>query len=315
VILLGEAPDLQLCDSGVRNSAALDSPAHDIKTWDDARASLQGSEILFPGEVYAWLLPHDFELFALAILAEQVLLASPSYSTRSALPLYIKGGVAWAAPSFVQPRWLYTSPYNPAAAKVAQEMAENFANVSVVDSFTAGAHWVLFLSAKCFEGEQGERLAFEVLTALQDGRSPLVLFDPDDCDLTECFSALPRVLVAKTGLQQRRAVEWRMNSLQVVSINLLAQALGAQMDQGWLGWCHEGAHNVSACSRFLCSQLMRGGRLFRATQLASTGPSQRGAIAGAVSSRSEWESKSVSDLRSKASSCTELVDMQTSRQE
>lgn len=198
-------------------------------------------------DVSLWHRKSEFQQVCLAQIAEQLLLASPAYATESSLPLSIPGGVAWACPVFVQPVGIYVSPHNSMATHVAQELATHFLErLAVVDQppeknwrasisqrvlGRVDTHWLLCLSATCFEEHD---LKQQVLDALRTGLKPVMVYQPEECVFAELLAMTPKELLDE-GLYGQLAIEWRAGALRKVSIGLLARELGARMGQGWCG--------------------------------------------------------------------------------
>lgn len=198
----------------------------------------EASDLLSPwaaildGEPVAWASSPDFQLPVLAQLAEVMLLASPAYCHKAAMPLYVEGGVAWQQPSFADSVRVYISPNNPSGNAVAELLCEAMPELKVVhvrnNGRRAGVKWMLYLTPTVFDGDEGERLAFECETALKAGLQPLLVYSPDECTFGEIVDAMPKGMLS-AGLYGPRTVEWRNHDLRSVSIRLIAKALGANM--------------------------------------------------------------------------------------
>ena len=69
--------------------------------------------------IVPWTRIAAFQQLSIALIAEQLLLASPAYEAEAegGAPLYMKQALAWAEPSFSQPVALYTSVRNEPAAQ------------------------------------------------------------------------------------------------------------------------------------------------------------------------------------------------------
>ena len=55
-------------------------------------------------------------------ISEEMLLFSPEYARRNALPMYVPGGLLEQHLTFTKPVVLFVSKSNPGAGKVAEEM-------------------------------------------------------------------------------------------------------------------------------------------------------------------------------------------------
>jgi len=161
-----------------------------------------------------------------------MLLASPAYCHKAAMPLHVEGGVAWQQPSFSNNVRVYISPNNPSGNAVAEVLCEAMPELKVVhvrnNGRRAGVKWLLYLTPAVFDGEEGERLAFECETALKAGLQPLLVYSPDQCTFGEIVDAMPKGMLS-AGLYGPRTIEWRNHDLRSVSIRLIAKALGARM--------------------------------------------------------------------------------------
>eukprot|EP00322_Chrysochromulina_rotalis_P031368 CAMPEP_0115875040 /NCGR_PEP_ID=MMETSP0287-20121206/24876_1 /TAXON_ID=412157 /ORGANISM="Chrysochromulina rotalis, Strain UIO044" /LENGTH=901 /DNA_ID=CAMNT_0003330259 /DNA_START=255 /DNA_END=2960 /DNA_ORIENTATION=- len=89
-------------------------------------------QFVFASQPIPWHRVTHFQQCSLAAIAERVLLASPVYRFSVAVPLCIKGGIAWAKPKFASEVALYTSPANPEAREVAIELRELFSEIEIV---------------------------------------------------------------------------------------------------------------------------------------------------------------------------------------
>jgi len=184
----------------------------------------------------AWPSSPDFQLLVLAQLAEVMLLASPVYQQESALPLYIEAGLAWQTPTFgTDDVRIYVSPHNVHASPIVDALCDAIPDVQVVHvrnhGRRSGVKWLLVLTPTAFDGEAGERLAFECEAALKAGVQPLLVYCPEEHTFGEIVEAMPRGMVS-AGIYGPRTVEWRGNDLKTVSIRLIARALGATMRRG-----------------------------------------------------------------------------------
>ena len=207
--------------------------------------------------IIPWLRIGHFQQVSLASIAEQVLLASPACVDVASVPLALKGGLAWAEPTFAQPVALFVSQLNPAATEPAHELASALAEVGVSASLDAATHWLLFVSPECFEGEQGQQLEAQVQGATAAGRRLVLAWSPEACDdFKHVIEATPHALVS-AGLYETLAIEWRGGVHRRVSVQLAAKALGAQMTASSGGTC-AGACQPSLCVRALAS-CVRGG--------------------------------------------------------
>ena len=222
-------PTIRLYDP---DAGELDRTTDQLKRTEDLLSpfdpELEGAMLEWPNGV-------DFQELVLARLAERVLLASPGYDGFDEVPLYTRSGLAWKQPQFSTPAGctLYVSPHNPEAKKPAFELSQELHNLKVVDVRSHGrrsrARWLLFLSASTFDGDVGEKLEFEVVTALKSGVQPLILYSPEANAFSDVVQALPREIVS-VGLYGPRTIEWRAGVMRPVSLRMIAKALGATMD-------------------------------------------------------------------------------------
>ena len=200
--------------------------------------------------IIPWLRIGHFQQVSLASIAEQVLLASPACVDVASVPVALKGGLAWAEPTFAQPVALFVSQLNPAATEPAHELASALAEVGVSASLDAATHWLLFVSPECFEGEEGQQLEAQVQAATAAGRRLVLAWSPEACDdFKHVIEATPHTLVS-AGLYGTLAIEWRDGVHRRVSVRLAAKALGAQMTASSGGTC-EGACQPSLCTSAL----------------------------------------------------------------
>ena len=238
------------------NGASLD-------TLESAASQLPSSEataMLFAGEVFPWHRAAPFQQKALALVAEQMLLGSPAYREADVLPLYVKGGLAWARPTFESAVPLYVSAHNPEAADVARELCVAFEEIQLVDTMAdtsvlrggegaSRVRWLLFLSRSCFEGEAGARLEAELTAALQAGvRPPLTLYCSEGCAFREIVERTPSALVHAGLYSGSLALEWLPGHFGTVSTRLVAKALGAHLSVP----CEQTRYFLSAFGRWLC---------------------------------------------------------------
>ena len=115
----------------------------------------------------AWHRVRDFQLVALAHVAERLVAASggagAADSEGKQVRLAVKGGLAWASLSFARPVDVYTSPHEPRGAAVLAQLRERHEDaVRSTQRLDEGVPWLLCLSAHCFEGDVGALLVEEV---------------------------------------------------------------------------------------------------------------------------------------------------------
>jgi hypothetical protein len=177
----------------------------------------------------------DFQLAALAQIAEEVLAACEGEGGRAAprSALAVHGGIAWAPLAFAAPVRLYASPHDLRVAPVVAALCAHFEGVLTADAASeADGRWLLFLSEGCFEGEAGTALALEWEAAARAGRPPLMLYSPEECEFGSIIEATPRAL-RELGVFGALAIEWHGGALQRVSRQLVARAIGASKASGW----------------------------------------------------------------------------------
>ena len=205
----------------------------------------------------AWHRVRDFQLMALAQIAERLLLAAPKQpgvaDAVDSLPTCIHGGVAWAALRFARPVALYESANNPSVAAAGRELRERFGDgVELAGSVDEGAAWLLMLSADAFEGEEGARLAAEVEGALRAGVQPTMLYEPEANAFGAIIDATPPRL-KELGLYGPLAIEWRGGAFRAVSVGLVARALGARAAHGCgVAWAREWAGACAGAAASVC---------------------------------------------------------------
>jgi hypothetical protein len=212
---------------------------------DHHRASIDEADA---PTVIPWHRLHDFQIMSLALIAEQMLLASPEYQykkrRRQRLELKVRGELVCELPYFVRPVTIYASLSNGVEpATVVDVLAAECGGLHpvvraeappVTRSERESTPWLLFLSPSMFDGEAGQRLCAELLEWLKaDGGSvphPLMIFNPDKesggCEFREIIDATPAELKA-AGLFAPLALEWRSGAHRDVSLRLLARMLGA----------------------------------------------------------------------------------------
>ena len=184
--------------------------------------------------VIPWLRVSDFQLASLAQIGEQLLGARDmDPGTRS---LCVRGGLAWARPA-LDAVAVHVSPDSADADAVRaalHSLPPNGPELVAVPPLSAASsmQWVLVLRRGCFGGEAGGRLAAELEVALCAGIQPVVVYAPEDAAFDELMNATPATL-RDLGLFGPVAIEWRRGVHRAVSVNQLARALGARMQQTW----------------------------------------------------------------------------------
>ena len=192
-------------------------------------------DYIFDGEVIPWHRLREFQQVSLARIAELVVAASAGAPDAGPVrELQVVGGLAWASLRFASPVSVYASPHNPQVEGVVATLQEHFPGMVLgVEHATAASAWLLFLTADCFEGDRGERLAGELQAKLErggDGCALLMVYDPmanpfgDIIDHT--FKHAPALM--QLGLFDALAIEWRSGALGEVSVRMVAQRLGAR---------------------------------------------------------------------------------------
>ena len=245
-----------------------------------------------PGDLFAWAGGVDFQLLTLASLAERVLLASPAYDEVATLPLYTTDGLVWSTPLLKNEVTVYLSPENPHVMPVARRLMETLQGIRLVNVRTHGrrskARWLLYVSVEAFKGEAGEKLAFEVVTALKSGVKPIVLFNPDENAFGDVLAVMPRGMLS-AGLFGPRTIEWYDGALCEVSVRLVAKALGAHFyaadtnggkGGGWRGanlsrnrLAEESSSLAKSSLASKSSNMLPGSTKFRAASSALVGAS------------------------------------------
>ena len=190
-------------------------------------------DYIFDGEVILWHRLPPFQRVAIALIAEQVVLASsaPTSDWGGGCALRVVGGLAWAKLYFAHPASVYVSEHNPQARAALATLQEHFPGMieAVKDARHATA-WLLFLSADCFEGDRGQRLASEAQAMLKQGHAaPVMVYDPLANPFGEIIGATK---VRASALLELRlfdalAIEWHDGYMGEVTVRLVALRLGA----------------------------------------------------------------------------------------
>jgi hypothetical protein len=256
-----------------------------VCVWDEAKAppleALRGAcpeghrARVFDGDVVDWCRVKDFQLVALAQIAEQVLLAC---GTGAASGLCVQGALAWAPLRFERPVLVYASPHNPDAAPVLARLCEQHAPLRAADTARAADQWLVCLSASCFEGERGAALAVELAEALR-ARVPLTLvYAPEGGPFGGIMQATPRALL-ELRLYDTLALEWRRGPLRRASEQLVVHRLGARADDGRRCWC--APVDISWCASIAPPWVRsQNAPLLETADGAMQQPSRRGMAAG-----------------------------------
>ena len=148
--------------------------------------------------------------------------------------------MGWTRLNFeVLVRRLYTSPHNPQVEGVVATLQQHFPGMVLgAEHAHAASVWLLFLSADSFKGDRGQQLVGELqakLTRRDDECALLMVYDP----MANPFSDIINETRAHAlGLWQLRlfdslAIEWHTNPLGKVSVQLVAQKLGARRWSLW----------------------------------------------------------------------------------
>ena len=220
---------------------------------------------IFDGrEVIEWHRMKDFQLVSLKMIAEQILLGSPEYWDRAALPLYVPGEITRRNLAFRGLPTLFISRFNPGAAKVSAVLQTSMPGLKTtvqlpsdepndgtefVSSSRFGTmlsknttlrrrtpqsgqptHVMLYLAEHTWVGDPGQHLAGEVRRARAIGL-PFVLLHENDmdnggCEFSRFFATTPKDLI-KDGLYRALALPFYPGGFRSVSIALVASALGA----------------------------------------------------------------------------------------
>ena len=182
--------------------------------------------------VILWHHLKDFQQLALALICEQLLLASPTYSDKITLPLVVPHGLAWATPTIDVQAGLYISPHNPEVRQIAGQLSERF-SLTMIDRSTTtygdlSVRWLLLLTPTAFKKEVGSLLVEELRAALRDGVKPIMLYVPQECTFHEILQVSPQVLIDAGLYSGTPALEWQPGVLRPVSERLVARELGAE---------------------------------------------------------------------------------------
>ena len=193
-----------------------------------AACSPEFSELVFGTPLVVWHRVHDFQLVSLAAIVEHFLRSSPPHAEVS---LEVPGALAWAQIRFNASTPLYVSRHNPEASTVATRLHELHSNLLLVESPPVKAasitQWLLFLHKDMFSGEQGKQLETELLKALRNQITPVLVYSPEAGVFSDIMGATPIPLM-KLGLYSPLAIEWHEGMHEGVSQKLLLKALGAQ---------------------------------------------------------------------------------------
>ncbi len=188
--------------------------------------------------VIGWHRVQAFQLVALRLIAEQVLLSSPAFATRGAVGLGVIGELSQRDMRFGSVASVYTSPRNPGAAELLQTITsllpESVRPTAAPPFAGDGAgpepsHFLLLLRGGTFDAE----LAAELARALAGGMAPVLVHEVGDgcATMAAIIHATPREL-RDGGLYSPLAIEWHAEpSMQAVSLRLVAHALGAKLDK------------------------------------------------------------------------------------
>jgi len=192
-----------------------------------------------------WHRGREFQLCALAAIAEELLLASPAYAHgQPSMGLFVEGAVAWMeCTTLGESVRLYVSPHNPACDEAIRELQGRLGPLTLVHSVEAATHSLLFLTPTCFQDVSGERLAAEVVM-MQQHEVVMVYSAEQVPEFREIIDATPKELV-DGGLYSSLAIEWHVGRLGAVSVGLVAQALEAQGPGG----CTRACEHAGACMK------------------------------------------------------------------
>ena len=178
-------------------------------------------------QVVQWHRVADFQLVSLKHIAEALLLASPAYAKKTALPLVMRGELLEFMLQLPDNTCLYTSGDNPGAADVVEELQSRYANLKITQNRTGfeavhqlpalsneglgepASHFLLYLSASSFAEAAGERFA-EQVRAARAAKIPIILAHENDeakqpCPFAHFFMTTPKDLV-DSGLYKELAV-------------------------------------------------------------------------------------------------------------
>jgi hypothetical protein len=239
----------------VKNGAPID--ALERMCPDEHRCNLFGhrTDGAQLGAMLGWHRTRDFQVACLAQIAEQTLLASPSYASEASLPLYMPGALAWASPAFASRTPIYTSCTDTRASAVAATLCDAHSLLERTDEpptdAASATRWLLFLYVGCFDGEAGVQLADDMRAALGYGAVPVTVYAPAMGPFGAIIDATPQAL-REAGLFGPLAVEWHEGALTAVSMAQLALRMGAQLAAGCCEqWRWPNA--VRACAAALAS--------------------------------------------------------------
>ena len=147
-----------------------------------------------------WYRIGEFQRVSLQIIAEALLLQTPSYSRKPSLPLYVPGDVRRQTLAFTKPVLLWASPVNAGASVLADELADTFPSLSISKAAAAGqaTHMLLYLNRATWS-DVGEQLLRQVKQAREAGL-PIVMAheqDPekDSCAFDVFFQTTPQELL------------------------------------------------------------------------------------------------------------------------
>ena len=200
-----------------------------------------------PRPVVEWHRAKMFQLVSLAQIAEQMLLALPSFSSANGVKLFIPRALPWAPPSSLRSSTsslrssssssvvvpLYLSPLNPQAEPMAAEVREFCSALGDLlppsaeppKGDVSDVRWLLVVSTDTFKGEDGARFADQLHAGLQSTRiAPIVVYEPELGPFQQVMQETPTKLKL-AGLYTPLAVEWRGGAHRAVSVRMLVRSL------------------------------------------------------------------------------------------
>jgi hypothetical protein len=187
---------------------------------------------------------------SIRLLAEQMLLGCPAYTSYTSLPLYIPGEISRHKLTFTRPVAVFTSENNPGALAIAQMLQESYpelqltsvppaavrAALGLSSSISSAAQveatvMLLYLNDHTYLGDAGERLGTELLAVQRAGCSIMMMHENDTgkggCEFGDFFDGRTPTKLLQGGIYDALAVSLFPGAHRPVSIALAATALQA----------------------------------------------------------------------------------------
>ena len=148
--------------------------------------------------VVTWHRKVEFQAVSLKMIAEGLLLHTPTYLTETSLSLVVPGETQLHDLAFTKPVVVWASPANDGARALAAELARTFVGLTITeDAPETATHMLLYLSSASFTDP---RLA-EQVEAARAARLPIVLAHENDpqrggCPFSRFFKTTPQELVS-----------------------------------------------------------------------------------------------------------------------